>query len=86
MELSNIPRKLIAQWLKSDRSEDTQKELLLPYRYEGTVVCSDSTSLSLLTQSLSLLEVLKIFSEPKEIIHAYGKAIGGEAIGFWFAF
>lgn len=49
------------------------------------VVCSDAAGLSKLTQERPLIEVLKLVSEPKEIIHSYGKEVGGEAIGVWIA-
>jgi class 3 adenylate cyclase len=48
-------------------------------------VSTDSAGLSKLTQRYSLAQVMKLVSEPKEVIFAHGKAIGGEAIGVWAA-
>jgi class 3 adenylate cyclase len=45
----------------------------------------DAAGLSKLTQRCTLPEVLKLVSEPKELLHAFGKAIGGQAIGVWAA-
>lgn len=83
--VSYLPQELIQRWLESDRSDQSHERLLRPYVRYGTVVCSDSSGLSKLTQNRSLIEVLKLISEPKEIIHSHGKSIGGEAIGIWMA-
>ena len=80
-----LPQDLIQQWIASDRSNEMHEKLLAPYLRRGTIVSSDSAGLSALTQAKPLIEVLKLVSEPKEIIHAQGIAIGGEAIGTWVA-
>jgi class 3 adenylate cyclase len=80
-----IPADLILNWNGTDKSAAQQARLLEPYRVRGTIVSTDSAGLSKLTQRYSLAQVMKLVSEPKEVIHAYGTAIGGEAIGIWAA-
>lgn len=81
----DLPRELLLEWSASDRSPRLHDALLAPYRVRGTIVSSDSAGLSSLTQRLPLASVLKLVAEPKEILHALGRAIGGEAIGVWTA-
>ena len=80
-----IPAELVLGWNGTDKTAARQAQLLAPYRVRGTIVSTDSAGLSLLTQRYSLAQVMKLVSEPKEVIHAYGTAIGGEAIGIWAA-
>jgi class 3 adenylate cyclase len=81
----DLPRDLILRWNDSDRDPAFHDELLAPFLVEGTIVSTDSAGLSSLTQRLPLASVLKLVSEPKEILHALAKAIDGEAIGTWIA-
>lgn len=80
-----IPVDLIEEWVKSDGTPETHEKLLAPYKRKGIIVSSDSAGLSKLAMNKSLIEVMKLVSEPKELIHAYGKAIGGKPIGIWIA-
>lgn len=80
-----IPPELVLDWNARDKSEERHRGILAPFQVRGTIVSSDSAGLSKLTQRYSLPQVMKLVSEPKEVIHAYGKAIGGEAVGVWAA-
>lgn len=80
-----IPLELILLWNTSDKTDEKHLELLRPYVRNGTVVSSDSAGLSKLSAKLDLLDVMQLVSQPKEVIHAYGKAIGGRGIGTWVA-
>lgn len=80
-----LPHDLVLRWNESDKSPETHQRLLEPYLVRGTIVSMDAAGLSKLTQRRSLAEVLKLVSEPKEVLHAFGKAIGGRAIGVWAA-
>lgn len=80
-----LPYDLVLRWNESDKSPETHDLLLEPYAVRGTIVSMDAAGLSKLTQRRSLAEVLKLVSEPKEVLHAFGKALGGRAIGVWAA-
>ena len=80
-----IPPDLVLRWNERAKSSHRHDELLAPYRTRGTIVSVDSAGLSRMSQQLALPQVLKLISEPKEVIHALGTAIGGEAIGVWIA-
>jgi hypothetical protein len=80
-----IPVNLIHKWAELDPSHDAQSELLQPFITKGIVVCSDSAGLSKLSQQMGLIEVMQLVSQPKDIIHGYGRAIKGKSIGTWFA-
>lgn len=80
-----VPVDLVLSWNAQEKSAEQHARLLEPYRVHGTIVATDSAGLSQLTQRYSLPQAMKLVSEPKEVIHAYGKAVGGEAIGVWAA-
>ncbi|OGC49832.1 hypothetical protein A2716_00515 [candidate division WWE3 bacterium RIFCSPHIGHO2_01_FULL_40_23] len=80
-----IPLPLILNWASSKRDVKKHNDLLAPYIIKGTVVSSDSSGLSKLSSQKSLLEVLKLVSEPKEVIFKYGSSTSGKAIGVWAA-
>lgn len=80
-----IPVDLISKWLQVKHDQIGQAELLKPYHRHGFIVSADSAGLSQLTAERSLLEVMKIVSEPKEIIFAMGRRAGGRAVGIWAA-
>lgn len=80
-----VPVDLIRAWADSAQDEEAHARLLAPHVVRGTVVCSDSAGLSRLSKTRPLLDVLKLVQEPKEIIHAYGAALGGVGIGVWTA-
>lgn len=81
----NIPVNLIRSWVQSDKSETTHYRMLEPFIIKGTVVSSDSSGLSKLSQTNSVLQVSKLISQPKEIIYQYGKKINGRPLGVWVA-
>jgi len=82
---TTLPSEVIIQWNTNSKSPDNHRDLLESYKRLGTMVSSDSSGLSKLSQKYTLPQVMKIVSRPKEIIHSYGKAIGGEAVGIWAA-
>src|SRR5258705_6778483 len=81
----NLPVDLIERWTKGAQSPDSARRLLDPNRREGMVVSSDSSGLTRLTERLGLLEILALIDRPKQLLHAYGAAMGGEAVGIWAA-
>lgn len=80
-----IPLELILLWNTSDKTVSKHQELLEPHLRTGIVVSSDSSGLSKLSAERSLLEVMQLVSQPKEIIYSYGRALGGNGIGLWVA-
>jgi class 3 adenylate cyclase len=80
-----IPAEIIKNWVSSDRSEISHRTVLEPYRRRGFLVSSDSSGLSKISQEKGLLEVMKIVSDPKEIIYSAGVTIGGRGVGIWAA-
>jgi class 3 adenylate cyclase len=80
-----IPLSVILQWFTSDRTSKLHQQILDPFIVTGTVVCSDSAGLSKLSQQRTLLEVMKLVHDPKEIIYGYGSHLGGTPIGIWAA-
>ena len=80
-----LPVEIIERWAKGAQSPDSARQLLDPNRLEGMVVSSDSSGLTRLTKRLGLLEILALIDHPKRILHSYGAAIGGEAVGIWAA-
>lgn len=80
-----IPVELIEAWAQSNGSAEAHEKILAPYKRVGTMASSDSAGLSKLTAGRPLVEVMKLVSQPKEIIYAHGTAIGGRAIGVWAA-
>ncbi|WNG32216.1 hypothetical protein F0U61_00285 [Archangium violaceum] len=80
-----IPAGLVLSWNGQEKTSARHEQLLAPFRTRGTLVSTDSAGLSTLSQRYNLAQVLKLVSEPKEVLHSYGTAIGGEAIGIWAA-
>jgi class 3 adenylate cyclase len=80
-----LPVDLIERWTKGAQSPDSARRLLEPSRREGIVVSSDSAGLTRLTERKGLLEILALIDRPKQLIHAFGAAAGGEAVGIWAA-
>lgn len=80
-----IPPELIEEWLKSDRSEQSAVAILESKKVRGTLLSSDTSGLSKLSQKLDVIEVMAYLNTPKEIVYAYGKAIGGIGVGLWAA-
>lgn len=80
-----LPAGLLDDWTAGTRTAEDARTLLAPYRREGFAIASDTAGLTKMTQERNLLDVLWLVSEPKQIIHAVGTAIGGESIGVWSA-
>jgi class 3 adenylate cyclase len=80
-----VPVQLLYAWAAGEQEPAHADALLDPFRVEGTVVSSDTSGLSRLTEERDLLDVLALISEPKQILHAIAVAIGGRPIGTWVA-
>ena len=80
-----LPLDIIAAWTRSPQTREFARELLGPFTMRGIVVSSDTAGLTRLSQERSLIEILAMVSRPKELVHAYGKAVGGIALGTWAA-
>ena len=80
-----LPVDIIDRWAKGPQSRDAARQLLQPSEVHGIVVSSDSAGLTRLSQARGLLEILALIDRPKQLIHAYGAALGGEPVGIWAA-
>jgi class 3 adenylate cyclase len=80
-----LPVELLHDWAAGTQDLARAGQLLDGFRIEGTVVSSDTSGLSRLTEEMELLDVIALISAPKEIVHAVGVAIGGKPIGTWVA-
>ena len=81
----SLPLDLIASWIRSPQTPEAARLLLEPSTLQGIVVCSDTVGLTRLSHERSLIELLALVNHPKELVHAYGRAIGGTAVGVWAA-
>src|SRR4051794_27385596 len=80
-----LPVRLLQDWATGEQDIAAAEALLNSFEREGTVVATDTSGLSRMTQAMDLLDVLSVISGPKEIVHALGREIGGRAIGTWVA-
>ncbi|TKC96366.1 family 3 adenylate cyclase [Polyangium fumosum] len=80
-----LPVKLVERWLSSEQGPQDAQNLLEPFKVRGYSVSSDSSGLTKLSGQKSLIEILAILSQPKEIVYGYGAAIGGQGVGIWAA-
>jgi hypothetical protein len=80
-----LPIELIERWTRGAQTDEAARRILEPYAVRGIVVSSDGSGLTRLTGSRALLDILSLLDHPKQLIHAYGTAIGGEAVGIWTA-
>ena len=80
-----VPVGLLQDWAAGRQDAAAAQSLLDPFRIEGTVVASDTSGLSKLTDEMDLVKVISLISRPKEILHALGVEVGGRAIGLWVA-
>ena len=80
-----VPVDIVKKWIEGDGSELEAGKALDPYRVTGTVVSTDASGLSKLSREKDLLDVLKLVSDPKEIIYGCGRAVGGNGLGRWVA-
>jgi hypothetical protein len=80
-----LPLDVIAAWTGGEQTVAAARAILAPHTLRGTLVSSDSAGLTRLTRERPLIEILALVNHPKELVHAYGRAIGGRAIGVWAA-
>jgi class 3 adenylate cyclase len=80
-----LPTKLVERWLESKQTDDDAMRLLKEHEVRGYNIVSDSAGLTRLTSQKGLMEILALINRPKEIVHAYGTAIGGQGVGIWAA-
>jgi hypothetical protein len=80
-----VPLRLLHDWATGEQDLSAAASLLSSFQVQGTVVSSDTSGLSKLTQETDLLDVLSLISQPKEIVYALGREIGGRAVGTWVA-
>ena len=80
-----LPVDVIDAWTHATQTPDAARAILAPHRLEGAVVVSDSAGLTRLAKERALVEILAMISRPKELVHAWGTAIGGRALGVWAA-
>ncbi len=80
-----LPLPVIEAWKASAQDRDAAARILEGHTLRGIVVSSDSAGLTKLSRERPLVEILALISRPKELIHGYGRAIGGRAIGTWAA-
>ena len=80
-----LPVDIIDAWTHAAQTPDAARAILAPHRLEGAVVVSDSAGLTRLARERSLVEILAMVSRPKELVHAWGTAIGGRPLGVWAA-
>ena len=80
-----LPLDMIASWIRSPQTPEAARLLLGPCTLRGIVVCSDAAGLTRLSHERSLIELMALVSRPKELVHAYGRALGGTAVGVWAA-
>jgi hypothetical protein len=81
----SLPLDLIEQWTRGNRTKESALRLLAPHAVFGSVVSSDAAGLTSLSQARGVIEMLALVNHPKEIVHACGAAIGGQAVGVWAA-
>lgn len=80
-----VPVSIVKKWIEGNSTEQEALEILENFTVKGTVVSTDTSGLSRLSLEKDLLDVLKIISDPKEIIYGLGTSIGGKALGRWVA-
>ena len=80
-----LPLDIIARWTRGTQTRERAREILAPHALRGIVVSSDSAGLTRLTREMALVEILALINRPKEIVHGWGTAIGGRALGIWAA-
>jgi class 3 adenylate cyclase len=80
-----LPVEIIDRWTRATQTAETARAILAPHTLRGVVVSSDSSGLTKLSRERVLVEILAMISRPKELVHAWGTAIGGRALGVWAA-
>lgn len=80
-----LPVRLVERWLSTEQEPKDAQRLLEPFKVTGYSVSSDSSGLTKLSGRKSLIDILAILNQPKEIVYGYGTAIGGQGVGIWAA-
>lgn len=80
-----LPFDVVGEWAHSDQTPATAKRILNKTKIRGISVSSDSAGLTRLSQQKGLIEILALINRPKELIHGYGTALRGRAVGVWAA-
>ena len=80
-----LPLDVIERWTTSAQTQEVARAILAPHTLRGVVVSSDAAGLTRLTRERPLVEILMMVNRPKELVHAWGAAIGGRALGVWAA-
>ncbi len=80
-----LPLEIIDEWTRSTQTREVARAILGPRTLRGIVVSSDAAGLTRLTRERSLIEILALINRPKELVHAFGSAIGGRSVGVWAA-
>ncbi|KAA9377640.1 family 3 adenylate cyclase [Microbispora cellulosiformans] len=80
-----LPVTLVERWRAGGRTVADARRLLGEHVTTGYAVVSDSAGLTKMSRTLGLLEVLALIDGPKRLLHAYGTAAGGRAVGVWAA-
>jgi len=80
-----LPLDIIERWRGGAPTRDAALELVSAHTLRGTVVASDAAGLTRLSRERPLVEILALINRPKELIHAWGRASGGRALGTWAA-
>ena len=81
----DLPLPIIEAWKASTQDAQAAARILAAHTLRGIVVSSDSAGLTRLSRERPLIEILALINRPKELIHGYGRAIGGSAVGTWAA-
>ncbi|HEY5664838.1 MAG TPA: hypothetical protein VIS05_12475 [Ilumatobacter sp.] len=82
---ARLPIDIVERWTTGSQTRAVARELLEPHVVEGVVVSSDAAGLTRMTRDRTLVEILAMINRPKEFVHAWGRAVGGRAIGIWAA-
>ncbi len=81
----DLPIDIIRSWTNSDQSGEVAKKILEKTKVRGTLISSDSSGLTKMSQHLGLIEILGKINQPKELVYSFGIHIGGEGVGIWAA-
>jgi len=80
-----LPLDIIERWTRGAQTRENALAILAPHTLHGTVVSTDGAGLTRLTRERPLVQILAMISRPKELVHAWGVAIGGRPLGVWAA-
>ena len=80
-----LPVRLVERWLSTGQGPRDARDLLEPFKVRGYSVSSDASGLTELSGRKSLIDILAILNQTKEIVYGYGAAIGGQGVGVWAA-